>query len=168
MENRTRIIVAYILLVGVPLLALVGILRAGSRMTPAPALRGKWIVETDFSRWRDLPCEAVLKSAPQPFFTIGQSGKDLTITLNNPEKTVLFGRIRGFDLRAASTVAQINYDSVPAASCPDPRSLRFAAHIDGSGKERSLKGTISVESCTECAPLSFSAIRQPEDEKEAH
>jgi hypothetical protein len=163
--NKGRIIAAYICLVGGPLLGLIGVLRAGARLTPPRAVRGNWIVQADFSLWHGMPCEALLAHAPQPLLNIAQSGRDVTVTLSNPENIVLVGTVDGPNLTAAPAASGDNSGPAPKQfpGCPDPRSLRLQARVSDLGKDRSLKGTFSLDHCSECSPLAFSAVRQVPD-----
>ena len=163
--NKHRVIAAYIFLVGGPLLGLVGILSAGTHLSAPPVLRGNWIVETDLNLWPKLRCQALLTSAQQPLLSIVQSGRNLTITLNDPEKTALTGTIGGSSFLAASSPAPEKNRSASreVGGCPNRPSLRLQAHVNDQGKERSLQGSISMEGCAECSPLAFTAIRQELD-----
>jgi hypothetical protein len=162
-----QIIGAYVFLVGGPLLGLVGILRGGMHLTPPMAVRGDWIVETNFDPWQGRTCEALLPNARQLHLGIAQSGQELTITLNNPEKTVLAGTISNSSILSAYSVAREKTESGPrvASGCPEPQSLRLEARVFEEGKEESLRGTISLEGCADCSPLAFSAIRQESDRR---
>src|SRR5271157_5497738 len=96
--DKRKLAAAYVLLVGAPLLALVGILRAGMHLSAPVAIHGNWSVQADFSPWHGVPCEALLANTPQPLLSIDQSGRDLTVTLNDFEKTVITGTIDGYSL----------------------------------------------------------------------
>lgn len=159
---KLKIISAYVFLVGMPLLALVGILRAGAHLTPPLAVRGSWLVEADFNSWRRAPCEALLPNAPQPLLNIAQSGKNLTITLNNIEKIVMVGTINGATLIAAhpSALGKIELIPMPDSGCLSPKSLRLQAEVQDQGRQRSLTGTLTLDGCASCPSLVFSAIRQ--------
>lgn len=163
--NKRRIIVAYIFLVGGPLLGLVGILRAGTHLSAPWVVRGNWIVETDFNLWHNLPCQALLTSAWQPFLSIVQAGRNLTITLNNPEKMILTGTIGGSTFLTVSSLASDKNGSASreVGSCRNLPPLRLEAQVNDLGKERWLQGSISMDGCAKCSPLPFRAIRQGSD-----
>lgn len=151
------------------MLGLVGILRGGMRLTPPAAVRGNWIVETDLTRWHGMPCDATAADAPQPLLSIVQSGRDLIITLNNAEKTVLAGTINPSSLLSANSVGseKAKAASHAAAGCPDPHSLRLDARLNNQENEGSLSGTISFDDCSSCSPLAFSAVRKEADGRSA-
>ena len=159
---KWKIISAYFLFVGLPLLALVGILRAGSHLTPPLAVRGDWFVLADFSIWRHAPCEAYLTNPFEPSLKITQSDKDIRIELSSTEKVVMVGTINASTLVAASPDApgKIELIPMPGAGCPNPKSMRLQAEVKGQGKQRSLTGTFTVDGCTHCPAIAFTAFRQ--------
>jgi hypothetical protein len=159
---KLKIFSAYVFFVGLPLLALVGILRAGAHLNPPLAVRGDWNVLADFSSWRQAPCEAPLTNTPQPLLNITQSGEELTITLNNAKKIVLAGTINGTTLLAAYPGARgkIELAPKPDSGCLSLKSLRLQAEVKDQARQRSLTGTFTLDECASCPSLAFSAIRQ--------
>jgi hypothetical protein len=155
---KWKIISAYVFFVGMPLLALVGILRAGAHLTPPLAVRGDWFVLADFNSWRRALCEARLTNVLQPLLNITQSGKDIAIKLNDAEKVVMVGTINGTTLVAAhpGALGKIELIPMPSRGC----SLRLQAEVRDQGKQRSLTGTFTLDGCASCPSLAFSAIRQ--------
>jgi hypothetical protein len=164
---KWKIISAYVFFVGMPLLALVGILRAGAHLTPPLAVRGRWFVSADFSSWRSAPCEARLANAPEPLLNITQSGKDLTIQLNDTETVVMVGTINGGTVMAAypDALGKIALTPMPGNACPSPKLLRLQANVEGQGKQRSLNGTLAMDGCAGCPSLAFRAFRQAPEGK---
>ena len=157
---RGRLIVAYLVLVGVPLLALLGILRSGERLVPPASVRGSWNVEADFGALANPACRGLLSSVKQPFLSISQSGPSLALTLNNPQRTTLTGTIRNGSVSTGP-------GTVSAADrCVDPRTLRVVAEVAKQAGQRVLTGTLSLMDCVECAPIPFRATQQPSKESE--
>jgi hypothetical protein len=159
---KWKIFSAYFLFVGLPLLALVGILRAGSHLTPPLAVRGDWSVLADFSNWRHAPCEAYLTNLFEPSLKITQSDKDVWIELSSTEKVIMVGTINASTLVAASldAPAKTQLMFMPGAGCPNPKSIRLQAEVKGQAKQRSLTGTFTLDGCTSCPAIAFSAFRQ--------
>ena len=160
--NKRKLAAAYIFLVGLPLLALLAILRAGSHLVAPVALHGDWRVQADFGAWHGVSCEAPLANSSPPLLSIAQSGTHLTVTLNDPDGTVLAGTIDGFTLsktpfaRRTETELARRRDS----GCLAQRSLSLRATVDQQGKKRSLTGTFQLEGCASCPPIAFSATPQ--------
>jgi hypothetical protein len=125
---------AYLLLVGIPALGLLGILEAGRRI-PAPlSITGDWNVEFDPATH----CANALAGLRQPALNISQSGTQALITWNDGHAATLEATIDGATLTAKS----------PAAS--------IAASIGGKPGARTLDGKMSFDGC---APLAFRAVR---------
>ena len=152
----------YILLVGVPLLALVGILRAGKHLTAPVALRGNWSVQADFGPWQGVPCGALLINSQPLLVRIDQSGSNLTLTLNDPAKTALPATIDGFSLSTTFSAGRGGTAPAPRpdAGCLGSQSLRIQAAVKQHEKQRSLAGTFNLDGCASCPPIAFSATRQ--------
>ena len=160
--DKRKLAVAYIFLVGFPLLTLVAILRAGTHLTAPMAVHGDWNVQADFSPWQGVPCGALLNNAQQPLLSIDQSGSELTVRLNDSERTVLPGTIDGFTLSSTPSDGEIESEPGLRANpaCRSSQSMRLQAAINQHGKQRSLTGTLHLDGCTSCPPIAFTAIRQ--------
>jgi hypothetical protein len=150
--SRSKLIVAYVCLVGIPLAAVVAILWLGRQLVAPLSVAGSWKVEADFSALGSDPCMAPLTAFRQPFLDVSQSGGDLTVRLGNPQKTILPGIVRGRKLRIGAASAE-------ARDCRDPLSLELQATVDGSADRRILSGTLGIVGCTICTAVPFRAVR---------
>jgi len=160
--EKQKIVVAYIFLVGLPVLGLVGILRAGGSLAAPPAIHGPWEVSADFTSWRGVPCGQWLTDAGQPLMTITQAAAEMSVSLNNPEKTILTGTLTGNTLDAmVPCVAGSAAAGSPNSSYEYPlhSSLHLHAVINGQGTARFLTGSISLDGCVKCVPTHFRAVR---------
>jgi hypothetical protein len=158
--NKGKLVRDYVLFVGVPLLALVGILHAGKHLAAPVALHGDWNVQADFGPWQGVPCGVqLLKSSPL-LLRIDQSGGDLTVTLNDLAGTALPATVNGFSL---ATTLPTGEGTAPAplssSGCLGSQSLRIQATVNQHEKQRTLKGTFSLDGCASCPPIAFSATR---------
>lgn len=144
----------YLALVGVPLLALFAILKTGGGIAANPSVAGDWNVAADFSSLGAAPCGPLLATVHQPAFSITQSGREMTLTLNNSYKTVLAARVSGSRLITNGPTIRAG------AGCPDPQAIRISAEISGEREARSLEGTANVAGCADCKPMTFRATRQ--------
>ncbi|HUE24510.1 MAG TPA: hypothetical protein VMQ86_22695 [Bryobacteraceae bacterium] len=123
---------AYLLMVGLPVLGLLGILEAG-RGIPAPlSITGDWTLEFDPA--------AHCANSPGSFerqraWSISQSGTEALITFNDGRATTLEATVNGVALTAKSLTATIS-------GKPGTRTLEGVAGFDG------------------CAPVAFRAVRQ--------
>src|SRR5215472_8504578 len=106
---------AYVCLVGLPLLGLLGILRAGRHLTPPISMAGTWTLDADFSAVPVGHCTQVLANVLHGAVDISQSGDRLLLTLNDAPRTMIRGMIQQ---KTVSTIAAHPYSTEsPAASC---------------------------------------------------
>jgi len=150
--NR-NFVIAYIFLVGLPVLGLVGVLKSGHGLTAPYSIDGSWKIEP-----RSSPA-SYASSCPKFFssifsapFSISQSGKTVVISLND-------GRTSTGTLEGKALEAQFPRTDNSGAECGD-RSLSLTATLDPRTEPRTLTGTLSVENCAGCS-LEFRAVRQP-------
>jgi hypothetical protein len=151
------LIVAYICLVGTPLLGLLGIFRAGQHLTPPVSVGGAWYLEANFGSLAGGSGRDLLASANQPFLSIDQSGTNLVFTLNNPQKTTLPGIIRGAEITMSREDAPV---SEGTGACTDPRAIQLNAAVGNQGGQRVLTGTLAIQGCAARQPIRFRAVRQ--------
>jgi hypothetical protein len=159
-SNRS-IAVAYILLVGLPLLALVEVLKMGRILTAPISVDGVWRMETETDHFSALPCGNLPSSVTNTSVLISQSGKNLVLTLSGGSKataSVLEGRI----IKASFAPT----GSSPEAGCSINRIFTLIATFDPKSDPRTLNGTLSVDGCASCAPVEFRAVRQPRGSSE--
>jgi hypothetical protein len=145
--NR-NFIVAYILLVGVPLLGLAGVLKAGHALTAPISIDGTWALETS-------PATLFGQTLQNSLLTISQSGNGLVVSLNNGLNTTGTGTLAG-----AAMDATLSMPSTAADHCGSDATLALKATIDSKVEPRTMLGTISVKGCGSSAELSYRAVRQ--------
>jgi hypothetical protein len=160
--NKGKLVRDYILFVGVPLLFLVGILRAGRHLTAPVAVHGDWSVQADFAPWQGVPCGALLINSQPLRLRIDQSGSYLTLTLNDAPKTALPATIEGFSLSTTFSTGRGGNAPAPRPGdgCLGSQPLRIQATVNQHEKQRLLAGTFNLDGCASCPPIPFSATRQ--------
>lgn len=161
--SKRKLIVAYICLVGTPLLGLLGILRAGQHLTPPVSVGGAWYLEADSGALASGPCRDLLASVSQPFLSIFQSGTNLVFSLNNPQKTTLPGTIQGAEVTMSREDAPVAGET---GACADPQAIQLKAAVGNQDGQRVLTGTLAVQGCAACQPIQFRAVRS--SAKEGH
>ena len=153
------IIVAYIWLVGFPLLGLIGILNVGRHLHAPAAVGGVWDLEADLQPSLSTACRAPL-AARQPTLTISQSGRYLTLTLDQMEG---FGKVENTTLiGAVSAVA--NGISCSSGEEAVHVQAKFKPSVDGD----LMTGVIEIKGCSGCVPVPFRATRRPASTREGH
>ena len=121
---------AYALLVGLPVLGLLGILEAGRSIAAPPAIGGEWTVEFTAAP----QCATSSANLRQPALSISQSGVEALIMLNDGHATTVAASLEGNTLSAKS----------------------LTATIAGKRGSRTLEGHMSFAGC---APMAFRAVR---------
>jgi hypothetical protein len=142
-----KTIAIYVLLVGAPLLGLLGILRAGERIVPPHHVGGEWELDPAFAAALRAACPDVVFPAAGPALDVSQSGTRAVLTLNDTAGAVLDARLDGVALSAASDRAS------PACG---GRGLRLAATLRPDPRAPELRGTATVPGS---APVPFRAAR---------
>lgn len=150
-----RLVVAYVLLVGLPLVLLLTILRAGSHLTAPISVGGAWTVTADLAPIAGTRCKELLENIRQPFINVSQSGTRLIFNLNDKAGTTIPGAIQD----ASVTMAQDSALS-SAGGCSDPQTIYLKAKVENQGPDRTMTGILGFRGCDACAPVSFRAVRK--------
>jgi hypothetical protein len=151
--NR-NFIISYALLVGLPVLGLVGVLKTGRSLSAPISVDGTWRLQADAARLRALPCGKSLAS-PDIALAISQSGANFTLNLVSGPKAVASGVLEGTNFEASVVPSPAN-----DVECTPGRELELVATVDPKANPRVLSGTISVSDCPSCSPVEFRAFRQ--------
>jgi hypothetical protein len=138
-----RSIALYIVLVGTPILGLLGVLHVGQSLTPPIALHGVWHITLTPQYTTDPACITPLDVAEQRVLTIAQSGPHLVLTFNDAHATTLSGIIEGQTIIAetASTIA-------------------LRAHANQQKVPDQLQGNFTFPACRSRIAVPFIAILQ--------
>jgi hypothetical protein len=151
MHTNRNFIIAYIVLVGLPILGLVGILKTGRSVAAPLSVDGTWTLHADPARLTALPCGKALATSD---LAISQSGGTFTLGLTNEPKSRASGVLSGAILKASVL------PSSDDADCGQGRELTLIATVDPKASPRSLTGTISLNDCGTCQPVEFRAFRR--------
>lgn len=149
--NNRNFILAYILLVALPVFGLVGILRSGRNLAAPMSLSGTWKISADPSQLSASPCTKLF-AGPNTAFSISQSGTMFVLNFPNAALPSTSGKIDGSTITA--DLASVAKD--PACSL-QPVSL--TASVDDKATPRSMRGVVRVQNCSSCGPVEFRAIR---------
>ena len=152
-STNGKFVVAYILLVGVPLLCLAGVLRAGRGASAPISVDGTWNVEANLSSIGNRACANALSSLLTSHLQISQSGLKLVVS-SAKAATASLATIDGARLSAVL---------VPSgdAGCGSDQMLTLVADINPTTNPRTLRGRLTASDCASCAPIEFGATRQP-------
>lgn len=157
--------IAYVLLVLLPVLGLVGVLRHGRGLTAPLSVDGVWTWQADGSRLATLPCAESLLSNQNSTLTISQSGANLVLDFNNRAKAAASGVIEGTTLKASIVPPSAG---ASRTGCTGDHALSLTATVNPNADPRSLVGMLSANGCPSCAPVEIRALRTPVETKGAH
>jgi hypothetical protein len=127
----------YVLLVGVPVLAVLGVLRVGQQLRSPIFVGGTWNVERSPKTGAASKCSESFILSDRTVLTISQSGSRLLLTLDNENRTTLTGEIRNTTI-TATTARLVSNASLDAQGRSDASIQIHATVEEGSGSERLL------------------------------
>lgn len=151
--------IAYVCLVGIPLLGLIGIVHEGQHLNAPASVNGNWSVEGDFAAWAGKPCADLLTAEKRPALNISQSGSMLSIVLGDAQVAPLTGTIEGTTLTAGVE------DPTPSGSASCNAAIRVKATASKDREQRRLMGILQLNTCASCAPVAFLAIHPDAEPK---
>jgi hypothetical protein len=158
-STNRRFVVAYILLVGVPLAALAGVLKVGRSLAAPLSIDGVWKVDGNANAPAADPCAQAISSLLDSPIIVSQSGRSLEITFKGASNATVPGELEGREIKASLRTS---------SGCANGQFVMLAASIDPTLEPRALTGTLAVANCGSCAPLQFRAVRQPKGQSGAH
>jgi hypothetical protein len=153
--NR-NFVLAYAVLVVLPLVGLAGILRAGRSLTAPVSIDGLWALRLDPAQIDSLPCGKVLAAVPNQTIAIAQSGKSFVLSFPSGPKLTALGTLDGANLRVSLMWPTESSDS----SCRGGSPLSLLASVDRKVDSNLLTGTLSLPNCQSCGSVGFRAERQ--------
>jgi hypothetical protein len=156
---KRRLVIAYCCLVGAPLLALFGIIKAGRQLTPPISVGGIWHLKADLGSVAVRSCaDSLSMTLRQPVLTISQSGKHLVVIFNDRRSSPAAGRIEYTTLTAGVSRMPRSGDE----SRYDAQSFFYlTAKVDRQLPQHSLTGNLFLNECAGPVSIPFRAVRQP-------
>jgi hypothetical protein len=152
-STNRRFIVAYVVLVGVPLAGLAGVLKAGRRLSAPISIDGTWKIEAKASLTASQPCNQAIASLLDSPLVVSQSGKTLELTFKGgAAKITVPGELEGRKIEASLGLA---------AGCPADQPVTLTASVDPKAEPKLLTGSLSASNCVGCTPVEFRAVHQP-------
>jgi hypothetical protein len=153
-----RTMVVYLVLVGTPLLGVIGIIRTGERIVASHPVAGVWELDAESTRRLAAPCLSfVFKKEPAELL-VSQSGTYLDLRFADRSRSSLSGTLRGDSLSGELTLPE-------RATCPGA-AVDVRAHITAESGLHRMTGTVSHKGCSECPNTHFEAVRRPLDPTE--
>jgi hypothetical protein len=170
-KTSRNFVIAYVLLVGLPIVGLVGVLKSGRNLSAPISVDGVWQLQANSAQLASLPCGKALGDSSNTTLSISQSGKNFslgfgTINPSDGSRSVASGVIEGTRLRASLPAARAA--SAADGGCVQGRELTLVATVNPKADPRSLAGTLSINDCPSCAPVEFHAVRLAAPLKGSH
>jgi hypothetical protein len=154
-RTNRNFVIAYVVLVGLPLLGLVGVLKAGHGLRAPTSVDGLWTLEASAAL-----CGQRLQNSTM---NISQSGQSLVVSLDNGLNITGSGTLSVTAIDAAFSIPATAVDRCGGAT------LLLNAAIDPKEEPKTMHGTISVKDCASCSQVTYRAARQTHSmKKEAH
>lgn len=150
---QKNFVLAYVLLVGLPLLGIFTVLNAGRGLVPPPAVSGEWDLTVDAGATAD-NCFGPLTAAPRQTVAITQSGAGVSLSFDQPQKIALTGTFEGKRLTGIGSLKS------PAGACTEGAALHWTAMVMGTPAQRTLDGQFFFDACKSCIPVAFRAARR--------
>jgi hypothetical protein len=156
--THRKFALAYLFLVGLPLVGLLCVLRAGRSLRAPTFIDGAWSIQTDADRLAAYACPEIHAGPADTKLVIAQSGRYLTAHLDN---RAMVGIIDG-------TVIKASFAAPPNKGCPSDRVMSLAGSVHEENNSLSIIGTITAIDCPSCLPIDFRAVRPVAKPGEAH
>jgi hypothetical protein len=156
-RTNRNFVIAYVLFVVLPLLGLVGVLKAGRKLAAPISVDGVWNVQAEQNASQSLPCkdQDALAALLDQSFVISQSGSNFTMAVPSTGKPSLTasGTIDGNTLRASLRPA---LQSAAQSGC-EAQEIAIVATLDLKSGTKSLTGAWTINHNS----LGFHAWLQP-------
>jgi len=153
-QRNTKFVLAYLLLVVLPVAGLAGVLRSGRNLTAPHAVGGLWKMQIGPDTLAVLPCGKSLEAAQDAGFTIAQSGKNFTLTFPGAAISQASGTIEGTTVRASLFPAETK------EGCRAGHVISLTATLDSKTNQHTMAGVLTTNDCPACAPVGFYALRE--------
>lgn len=154
--TKRNFILAYVLLVLLPLLGLTQVLKRGHNLTAPISVGGHWKMQIDPESLAGLPCGSLLLASQKTDFTISQSGKTFTLSFASPPISTS-GTIEGTSVKA--DIPPSSWEA-KQAGCSGGHGLSLTGIVNSKAAPPSLRGVLSVNECQACARVELHAVRE--------
>jgi hypothetical protein len=141
-------VLLYLILVGIPVLAVLGILQLGRGLTAPIAVAGTWNIEKNSPLTTVSTCGALPISSDKPALTIIQAGSHLQLRFNDKDSTTLTGELHEQTISTTTTPSQ----SQPA--------IRLEAGVNRQPEPDSMQGVLTFTQCPSQPAVTFTAMHQ--------
>jgi len=152
-----RLFVEYLLMVGAPLILLLGVLHQGRTLKAPAEVQGSWKFALNGSAPTG-SCDPAVRDVAGFAMSISQSGSYLSARMFNSGQRELRGRSEGSDLWFESV--QLNGPS------PSSDLLRLTGTVRNEQGSKLIRGALLMPRRVDCPPVGFEARLQSAQEPE--
>lgn len=139
-------ILLYLILVGLPILGILGLLRAGQNLAAPITLAGTWDAQLHLESPTDSSvCEAPIRPAPV-VLSIKQSGQHVFLTFDDLQKTTLKGNVQDLTIYASFIPERRGLTN---RSGPETTAIYFQGRVDRQTEPDRLLGVLTFN----CGPV---------------
>lgn len=149
--------IAYLILVIIPILGLVGVLRSGRKLVAPTAIAGRWKMQVNAPALAALPCAGAVATLRDVGFTTSQSGRYFTLSFANSVMPSTSGFIEGATIQVSILPPA---EAVKEAGCSGGHVFSLIATLDSKAAPSFMTGFLAVNDCATCAPAEFRAFRE--------
>jgi hypothetical protein len=149
--------VLYLVLVGVPLLGLLGILEAGERIAPPRSVGGEWEVAQMPAHEASSPCLELGAGDEAVSWSVAQSGTRAELIVRTRPLLRIAAEVRGDSL--------IGTAPLPSVSACPASVVRIRVELRESEGTELVHGILSMDDCAACSPTLFVARRHADEEE---
>jgi hypothetical protein len=150
-----RPVLWYLAFVGVPFLALLGILRLGEGLVPPRAVHGQYSVTFDSSG--SGRCVFDMLQDGERRLHVSQSGPRLELMWGS---LLLEGSVSGDNVQAAAVLGDSGKPG--SGSCLTADTMVLSGLLERTADADGLTGEFRMPGCATCAPVPFRAARLPD------
>jgi hypothetical protein len=151
-----RLFIEYVLMVGLPLVLLVGVLHQGRTLQAPVAVEGTWEFALNGSAATGASCDPLLRDVSGFAMSVSQSGSYLTATMVDSGRRVLRGRSDGSVFWLESV--RLNGPS------PNSNLLRLTGTVRDAQGGKLIRGALLMPRSVDCPPVAFEARMQSGEE----
>lgn len=158
-RTNLNFVIAYLLLVALPLVVLTEVLRSGRTLAAPVSVGGLWKIQITSDKVFPLPCGKSISTADTDFMIL-QSGRNFTLSFANSTLSSSSGVVEGSAVKARIVPSP---EWAKAAGCNEEPSLALMATVNSEVNARFLSGTLSLNDCPACVPFQFYAVREEQE-----
>jgi hypothetical protein len=145
-----RLVVGYVTLVGVPLLAVLLILRLGEDLQAPPSIDGSWVMARQVPSQAAGGCSEFLGQFAGRTLILSQSGRYIAGAWDHLPDRKMRGRLEGNEFLLSS-------EGDPQGAC-DKAPLRIEGSVSAAAPEHALQARLVAPACEACGEVKLVSV----------